>query len=178
MSTELDQPVTFEASFPPIASALMRHGSGDGCKVKLDIPELELAAYIRLTAWARRRLRITIEPLPDEEAPDPELPPVYVRGRGRRDTFQPAPRARAEDWAAEEEDEDDDERADGPDRGGSPNQENPRAAPPQPRPDRPPAERASGRQAAMIAYGKAESKQGRARWSAAPASTSPRGRWG
>lgn len=34
-----DETIKFDASFPPIQSAIKRHGTGDGMRIQLDIPE-------------------------------------------------------------------------------------------------------------------------------------------
>ncbi len=53
--------VTFLASFPPIQSAIKVHGSGDGMRIQLDIPESEMANAIELLAWRQRILRVTVQ---------------------------------------------------------------------------------------------------------------------
>ena len=52
---------TFQASFPPIQTALNRSGNGDGMRVKLDIPESEMGEGLKLFGMTGAVLRVTIE---------------------------------------------------------------------------------------------------------------------
>ncbi len=61
----MDEPLTFLASIAPLQSAITIAHDG-GARVKLDIPEDEMPALMRLTMWRGRVLRITIEPDDDE----------------------------------------------------------------------------------------------------------------
>lgn len=58
--SELDK-ATFAASFPPIQSAILRTGNGDGLRVKLDVPESEMAEGVKLFGMVGKRLKVTIE---------------------------------------------------------------------------------------------------------------------
>ncbi len=52
---------SFEASLPPIQSAISVAGDG-GARVKLDVPETEMDAVIRLAALRGTVFKVTIEP--------------------------------------------------------------------------------------------------------------------
>ena len=73
----MDEPVRFLASFPPIQSAIKLDGR-DGARIQLDIPETEMAKFIKAIMWKGHRLLITIEPadnltdLDDEIKKEPE----------------------------------------------------------------------------------------------------------
>ena len=58
----MDKKITFTASLPPIQSAISVSGQGDGARIKLDIPQSELAAIISLQLLAGRVFKVTIEP--------------------------------------------------------------------------------------------------------------------
>ena len=60
---------TFRAAFPPIMSAILF--GADGVRIKLDIPETDRAEAIKLTQWAGRVLRVTIEPVANDEQREP-----------------------------------------------------------------------------------------------------------
>ena len=51
----------FEASFPPIQSAIKLDGR-DGARIQLDIPESEMSNFIKAIMWKGKPLKITIEP--------------------------------------------------------------------------------------------------------------------
>lgn len=55
-----EEPITFEATIPPLQSAIQVDGAG-GCRVKIDIPESELPAIARLLLMRGRVLVITVE---------------------------------------------------------------------------------------------------------------------
>lgn len=55
--------ISFIATLPPIQSAVSVSGSGDGARIKLDIPGTELLAALRLLALTGRIFRVTIEPI-------------------------------------------------------------------------------------------------------------------
>jgi hypothetical protein len=55
-----DEPLTFLASIAPLQSALMIASDG-GCRVRIDIPESEMPAIIRLILLRGKTLRITVE---------------------------------------------------------------------------------------------------------------------
>ncbi len=54
---------SFNASLPPIQSAISISGQGDGARVKLDIPQTELPAILRLQLLSGTTFRVTIEPM-------------------------------------------------------------------------------------------------------------------
>lgn len=53
---------SFTASLPPIQSAISVSGQGDGARIKLDIPQSELAAIINLQLLSGKVFKVTIEP--------------------------------------------------------------------------------------------------------------------
>lgn len=53
---------SFVASLPPIQSAISVSGQGDGARIKLDIPQSELAAIINLQLLSGKAFNVTIEP--------------------------------------------------------------------------------------------------------------------
>ncbi len=53
---------SFTASLPPIQSAISVSGQGDGARIKLDIPQSELAAIINLQLLAGTAFKVIIEP--------------------------------------------------------------------------------------------------------------------
>lgn len=54
------QEIGFWANFPDIQSAI--NIGGDGGRIKLDIPETEMVALVKLAAYGRgKRLRVRIE---------------------------------------------------------------------------------------------------------------------
>lgn len=57
----MSEPITFEASFPAIQSAIKVDGAG-GARVQLDIPETELPAIARLLLMRGQVLKVTVEP--------------------------------------------------------------------------------------------------------------------
>lgn len=58
-------PLTFEASIAPLQSAITIASDG-GARVKIDIPESEMDAVVRLMGMRGKVLRITIEAIDDE----------------------------------------------------------------------------------------------------------------
>jgi len=60
------QKVQFRASFPAIQSAFKRHGAGNGLRVQLDIPEVDVPEAIALMALTQCRLKVTVEVDKDE----------------------------------------------------------------------------------------------------------------
>ena len=54
---------TFLAAFPSIQSAIKIHGSGDGMRVQLDIPESEMGEAVKLLMWREQVLRVTVGPM-------------------------------------------------------------------------------------------------------------------
>lgn len=53
--------ITFIASLPPIQSVIHVSGLGDGARVKLDVPQSEMAAILRLQLLAGQCFKITVE---------------------------------------------------------------------------------------------------------------------
>ena len=47
---DLDEAV-FLFTFPPIQSAFKVHGSGEGARAQIDIPENQMGAFIKLLQW-------------------------------------------------------------------------------------------------------------------------------
>ena len=58
----VNEEATFLASFPAIQSAIKIHGSGDGMRVQLDIPESEMAEAVKLLQWREVVLRVSMGP--------------------------------------------------------------------------------------------------------------------
>lgn len=56
----MDEPIAFEATIPPLQSAIQVDGAG-GARVKLDLPETELPAIARLLLMRGRVLEITVK---------------------------------------------------------------------------------------------------------------------
>lgn len=65
-----DEPLTFLASIAPLQSAFMIASDG-GARIKLDIPESEMPAIVRLLLLRGQTLRITVEAIVEnaEQAP-------------------------------------------------------------------------------------------------------------
>lgn len=57
---------TFQASFPPIQSAIKISGDGDGMRLQLDVPESEMGEAVSVLAWRKSGLLVTIEPVINE----------------------------------------------------------------------------------------------------------------
>ncbi len=53
--------ITFTASLPPIQSAFVLDGIGDGGRVKLDVPRTDVEALLKLQSLAGVAFRVTIE---------------------------------------------------------------------------------------------------------------------
>jgi len=56
----MSEPLTFLASIAPLQSAITIASDG-GARVKIDIPESEMPAIVRLMLYRGQRLRITLE---------------------------------------------------------------------------------------------------------------------
>jgi len=66
------EPLTFIASIAPLQSAITIAHDG-GARVKIDIPESEMPAIVRLMLMRGRALKITIEPMAEKKKQtDPE----------------------------------------------------------------------------------------------------------
>jgi hypothetical protein len=57
-----DGSITFSASLPPIKSAILLDGQGDGGQVKLEVPRSDRQAFFFLQDWAEQELEITVRP--------------------------------------------------------------------------------------------------------------------
>lgn len=79
----MDEPVTFLASIPPLQSALTFAGDG-GARLKIDIPDSEIAAAAKLLMLRGKVLIVSMVVAPDE-------PDVTAQRTVTRD-----PRARTE----------------------------------------------------------------------------------
>ena len=53
---------TFLAAFPAIQTAIKIHGSGNGMRIQLDIPETEMGEAAKLLLWREQVLVVTIGP--------------------------------------------------------------------------------------------------------------------
>lgn len=62
----MSDPLTFLASIAPLQSAITIASDG-GARVKIDIPEDEMPAIVRLMMLRGMVLKITIEPADDDE---------------------------------------------------------------------------------------------------------------
>jgi hypothetical protein len=69
---EVPERFTFHAILPGIQSAISISGTGDGARLKLDIPASDAVVALLLAKWGSNRvLRVTVEPL-YEGLPRPE----------------------------------------------------------------------------------------------------------
>ena len=57
--------IVFRATFPPIMSAFKRSGSGDGLRVQIDIPEVDVDDAIALMALTQCVLEFRVRVLRD-----------------------------------------------------------------------------------------------------------------
>ena len=53
--------ITFLGSLPPIQSAILLNGLGDGGQIKIDIPRQYVGELARLHLWGGKLLKVTIE---------------------------------------------------------------------------------------------------------------------
>jgi hypothetical protein len=53
--------IQFIATLPPIQSAIMLDGQGDGGRIKLDIPRQDVNAILELQKLSGKRLKVSIE---------------------------------------------------------------------------------------------------------------------
>lgn len=53
--------IIFNASLPPIQSAISLDGNGDGARVKLDIPRSDIEAVLVLQGLSEQSFKVTIE---------------------------------------------------------------------------------------------------------------------
>lgn len=66
LCNHMADPLTFLASIAPLQSAITIASDG-GARFKIDVPEDEMPAIMRLTMLRGRVLRITVEPEDDDE---------------------------------------------------------------------------------------------------------------
>ena len=64
----MTEPITFRATIPPIQTAI--NTGGDGMRIKLDIPEIDVPEAIALVAMRGKVLRVTVELETAENEPD------------------------------------------------------------------------------------------------------------
>ncbi len=60
-----DESATFLASFAPILTSIKVHGSREGMRIQLDIPESEMGNAMSLFLWRERVLEVTVRPQGD-----------------------------------------------------------------------------------------------------------------
>ena len=53
--------IVFIGSLPPIQSAILINGLGDGGQIKLDVPRLYVGELAKLHLWGGKLLKVTIE---------------------------------------------------------------------------------------------------------------------
>ena len=53
--------IEFIASLPPIQSAIQVSGLGDGARIKLDVPQSEILAILKLQTLSNRCFKVIIE---------------------------------------------------------------------------------------------------------------------
>jgi hypothetical protein len=53
--------ITFIASLPPIKSAIILDGNGDGGQVKFDVPRSDVMKLIQVQGMSRCSLKVTVE---------------------------------------------------------------------------------------------------------------------
>jgi len=61
----MSDPLTFVASIAPLQTAIVIASDG-GCRLKLDIPDSEMPAIVRLVLYRQQRLRVTFEVIDDD----------------------------------------------------------------------------------------------------------------
>jgi hypothetical protein len=54
-------PIIFSAILPPIQTAITFSGNGDGARIKLDIPETDVAQAAKLLLMTGKELKVTVE---------------------------------------------------------------------------------------------------------------------
>ena len=60
MLRSVDLKIEFNASLPPIQSAINLDGQGDGARVKLDIPRTDVEAVLKLQALSGQSFKVVI----------------------------------------------------------------------------------------------------------------------
>lgn len=63
-----EQSITFLAYIPALQSAIQIHGGGDGMRLRLDVPEVEVPNALPLVAMRECVLRVTVEREEDDDA--------------------------------------------------------------------------------------------------------------
>ena len=53
--------IVFIGSLPPIQSAILLDGMGDGAKIKIDIPRQYMSEVLKLQSLAGKLFKVTIE---------------------------------------------------------------------------------------------------------------------
>jgi hypothetical protein len=71
----MGEKATFEATLPPILSAVKVSGDG-GLRIQLDVPQTDEADALKLLLWRERVLRVTVEPANDRD--EPKSPKRYL----------------------------------------------------------------------------------------------------
>ncbi len=61
MSTDNTKKIEFIGSLPPIQSAILLDGYGDGGQIKLDIPRQHVGELVKLHSFGGKLLKVTIE---------------------------------------------------------------------------------------------------------------------
>lgn len=56
-----EEPISFTAALPNIQSAIQLHGAGDGYLVKLEVPQSEALAIMKLGCLTQMAFRVTVE---------------------------------------------------------------------------------------------------------------------
>ena len=56
-----NQKIEFIASLPPIQSAINIDGTGNGARIKLDIPASEMLAVVQIQLMVGKAFKVTIE---------------------------------------------------------------------------------------------------------------------
>ena len=64
-----DESTTFLASFAPILTSIKIHGSREGMRIQLDIPESEMGNAAALLLWRECVLEVTIRPHERNDTP-------------------------------------------------------------------------------------------------------------
>jgi hypothetical protein len=57
----MSEKIQFNASLPPIQSAINLDGMGDGARIKLDIPRTDIPAVLELQGLSGMVFKVTIE---------------------------------------------------------------------------------------------------------------------
>lgn len=58
--------IEFQASLPPIVSAISIDGMGDGARIKLDVSGRYLVEVIKLQTLVGKSFKVIIEPIKDD----------------------------------------------------------------------------------------------------------------